>query len=262
MAEAVNTVGDQSGQSTSPEGHNQAMIDKVDQIDTTLQQQQQTPQTSGPILGKFSSVDDLAAAYKALEQKLGQQGTPQGEQQSPPQTGPLSEERMDELVEAAGVDIDAMAEHYLENRGLTDEHYAELEKAGISRDNVDQYIRGVEAEASQKREALMGELGGEETFTAMVSWAKANMSPAEVQAYNDTIDEGDDYAVRSAVMGLAYRYQKAVGSDPQLLNGNGTGGGGYESIAQLTEAMKDARYHKDPAYRKEVEQKLARSNIF
>lgn len=254
MAEAVNTVDPTTSQSTPPEGHDQSMIDKVNQIDTTLQQQQQqTPPAPEPILGKFNSVADLEAAYKELEQKLGQQ---------PTQSGPMTEERMDELVEAAGIDIDTMADYYLEKRELTADHYAELEKAGIPRSAVDQYIRGVEAEAAQARESLMAELGGEDTFNAMVGWAKANMSPAEVQAYNDAIDEGDDYAIRSAVMGLAYRYQRAVGSDPQLLNGNSGGVGGYESVAQLTEAMSDARYHKDPAYRKEVEQKLARSNIF
>ena len=35
----------------------------------------------------------------------------------------------------------------------------------------------------------------------------------------------------------------------------------YGSVAQVTEAMNDTRYSKDPAYRKEVEDKLARSSV-
>ena len=33
------------------------------------------------------------------------------------------------------------------------------------------------------------------------------------------------------------------------------------SVAQVTEAMNDPRYSKDPAFRKEVEDKLARSSV-
>ena len=35
----------------------------------------------------------------------------------------------------------------------------------------------------------------------------------------------------------------------------------FQSVAQVTEAMNDPRYQKDPAFRKEVEDKLARSSV-
>ena len=35
----------------------------------------------------------------------------------------------------------------------------------------------------------------------------------------------------------------------------------FKSVAQVTEAMNDPRYSKDPAFRKEVEDKLARSSV-
>ena len=35
----------------------------------------------------------------------------------------------------------------------------------------------------------------------------------------------------------------------------------FESSAQVIDAMNDPRYSKDPAYRKEVEEKLARSAV-
>lgn len=71
----------------------------------------------------------------------------------------------------------------------------------------------------------------------MAQWALANLSKEDLNRYNLAVESGDMDTVRSAVMSLAYRYQKAVGSDPKLVNGqNGGGAGGYESLAQLTAA--------------------------
>jgi len=137
-----------------------------------------------------------------------------------------------------------------------------LEKAGIPRAFVDQYIAGIEAQAKAYREQLMEEIGGEEAFAAMAAWAVANLSEKELEDYNEAVDSGDLSMVRSAVMSLAFRYQQAVGRDPKLISGQAGGPAGFESIAQLTAAMKDPRYETDPAYRREVEQRLARSNIF
>ena len=42
---------------------------------------------------------------------------------------------------------------------------------------------------------------------------------------------------------------------------NNTNTDTFGSVAQVTDAMNDPRYSKDPAYRKEVEDKLARSSV-
>ena len=42
---------------------------------------------------------------------------------------------------------------------------------------------------------------------------------------------------------------------------NNTSTDSFGSVAQVTEAMNDPRYSKDPAFRKEVEDKLARSSV-
>ena len=95
----------------------------------------------------------------------------------------------------------------------------------------------------------------------MAEWAKANMSPAEIDAYNKATASNDMTVVENAVLGLAYRYQSEVGKDPKLLGGKAAGNSGFQSVAQLTAAMKDPRYEKDPAYRREVQNRLANSNI-
>lgn len=259
MADVLNTGGQPSG--AAPEGHEEAMLNAVEQKEAELAGIGQDAPTEEPekILGKFNSQDDLIKAYQELERKVGQQTKSEAKPEVSPES--LSEAQANEIVEKAGLDMDEMADHYYANGGLSDSHYEALEKAGIPRAYVDQYIAGVEAQASQIRDQIFNEVGGEEEFSAMAEWAAANLTSSELNAYNEAVESGDMSTVRSAVMSLAYRYQKAVGTTPNLVGGNNGGLTGYESLAQLTAAMKDPRYQSDPAYRREVEQKLARSNI-
>lgn len=255
MADVLNTGGQPSG--AAPEGHEEAMLNAVAEKEAELAGiGQDAPQGEGEkILGKFNSQDDLIKAYQELERKVGQQTKPEAAPQE------ITEAQANEIVEKAGLNMDEMADHYYANGGLADEHYSALEEAGIPRAYVDQYIAGVEAQANQIRDQIFQEVGGEQEFSAMSEWAAANLTAAELDAYNDAVESGDMSTVRSAVMSLAFRYQKAVGSAPNLVGGNNGGVTGFESLAQLTAAMKDPRYNTDPAYRREVEQKLARSNI-
>lgn len=264
MADVINTGGEVN--SVAPEGHEEAMIAAVEEKEAELAALQEggsnAPQEEELLLGKFKSADDLAKAYQELERKLSQGGS---KQEAPaPAPTEVSEQAAAQAVESAGLDMGTLAAHYEQTGGLADEHYESLAKAGIPREYVDQYIAGVEAQANNVRNSIFAEVGGEENFAAMSQWAVANLSTDEISEYNKAVDSRDPATVRSAVMSLAFRYQREVGSDPKLLRGDNGGntGGGFDSIAQLTEAMKDPRYDKDPAYRRSIEQKLAKSNIF
>ena len=52
-------------------------------------------------------------------------------------------------------------------------------------------------------------------------------------------------------------------TQPSLFEGTSdvTPNDAYESVSQVTDAMNDPRYEKDPAYRKKVTDKLARSTV-
>jgi hypothetical protein len=255
-SQTLNTGANTPETVAAPEGHDEAMIAKVEQTEQSLEQVgQDAPQEK--LLGKFDTAEDLAKAYQELERKLGEQS--QQKQEAPVE---MNEDTASELIVKAGIDIDAMAEHYDQNGGLAEEHFEELEKAGIPRSYVQQYLAGVEAEAAQVRDQLYQEIGGQEAFEAMADWARANLTPAELDQYNRAVDSGDLEVVRSAVMGLAFRYQRDAGRDPNLVGGGNGAGSAYQSLAQLTADMKDPRYETDPAFRNEVQQKLARSNIF
>jgi hypothetical protein len=71
--------------------------------------------------------------------------------------------------------------------------------------------------------------------------------------------------VKMAVKGLKARYAEEVGFEPKKsvkgATSSKTGGGTYRSWAEVEKDMRDPRYSSDPAYRRDVEQKLGRSSI-
>lgn len=255
MVDSVTPQVDTSG--ASPEGHDAEMIAKVDALDKSLQEGQQN-QEPPKLAGKFASKEELEKAYLELEKKLGG-----GKKEEAPPVDPsnVDQHKAEEIAKGAGLDIDQMQQWYSQNGQLSEEHYKSLEKIGIPKEIVDQYIAGQEAQAEKYRDSIISKVGGQDNFSAMAEWAKVNMSEQEIAAYNKATSSADMTVVENAVLGLAYRYQSAVGKDPKLLGGQTAGSSGFQSVAQLTEAMKDPRYEKDPAYRKDVQNRLANSNI-
>ena len=254
MVDIVTPQIDASG--SPPEGHDAAMIAKVDALDKALQEEQQN-QELPKLAGKFASKEELEKAYLELEKKLG--GSKKEE--APVDPSSVDQNKAEEIAKGAGLDIDQMQQWYSQNGQLSEEHYKALEKSGIPKNIVDQYIAGQEAQAEKYRDSIISKVGGQDSFSAMAEWAKVNMSEQEIAAYNKATSSADMAVVENAVLGLAYRYQSAVGKDPKLLGGQTAGSSGFQSVAQLTEAMKDPRYEKDPAYRKDVQNRLANSNI-
>lgn len=255
MVDSVTPQVDTSG--ASPEGHDAEMIAKVDALDKSLQEGQQN-QEPPKLAGKFASKEELEKAYLELEKKLGG-----GKKEEAPPVDPsnVDQNKAEEIAKDAGLDINQMRQWYEQNGQLSEEHYKSLEKSGIPKEIVDQYIAGQEAQAEKYRDSIISKVGGQDNFSAMAEWAKVNMSEQEIAAYNKATSSADMTVVENAVLGLAYRYQSAVGKDPKLLGGQTAGSSGFQSVAQLTEAMKDPRYEKDPAYRKDVQNRLANSNI-
>ena len=255
MVDIVTPQVDTSG--SPPEGHDATMIAKVDALDNSLQEEQHN-QESPKLAGKFASKEELEKAYLELEKKLGG-----GKKEEAPPVDPsnVDQSKAEEIAKDAGLDINQMQQWYTQNGQLSEEHYKALEKSGIPKEIVDQYIAGQEAQAEKYRDSIISKVGGQDTFSAMAEWAKVNMSEQEIAAYNKATSSADMAVVENAVLGLAYHYQSAVGKDPKLLGGQTAGSSGFQSVAQLTEAMKDPRYEKDPAYRKDVQNRLANSNI-
>jgi hypothetical protein len=207
---------------------------------------------------KFKSPEDLAKAYEELEKKLGQGTKKEADTAEPPTT-----EEVKEKVEAAGIDFDALSTEFSTNGTLSDDSYKALADKGFPREIVDAYIDGQRALADNLRLSVVAEVGGEERYTEIVSWAAQNLKANEIQAFNNAVESGDVDVIKLAVSGLQSRFEAAFGTEPKLVNGD-TGqktGDAFRSTAELTAAMKDPRYKNDPAYREEVQRRLSHSNI-
>jgi hypothetical protein len=219
---------------------------------------------------KFKNAEDMAKAYGELENKLGQSENNNNKDSEPNKEevkkddADLSIDKAEKAVENAGLDMSSLQQEYNEGGQLADKSYDALEKAGIPRDYVDAFIKGQEAIAQQTSNTLKQEVGGAESYNNMMTWASNNLSEAEVNAYNSTVNGKDIEATKLAIAGLNARFKNAEGVEPNLQTGNRpstSNAPGYRSWAEVTAAMSDARYTSDNAYRADVQAKLKNSEL-
>lgn len=228
---------------------------------------------------KFKSAEDLAKAYSELEKKLGSKTA-----EIPPKEGAEAsteaqdgnseeaegedtpnEEAAREASEKAGLDFDALSAKYWEKGDIDESDYKALEKAGIPQSIVQSFIAGQEALLDATRQSVFKTVGGEENYNSMTGWAADNLDAAEIAAYNKAVNSGQMDVAMMAVKGLKARYDAEVGYEPArtvTATGAKASASVYRSIAELEKDMGDPRYKNDPAFRKDVERKLGRSDIF
>jgi hypothetical protein len=213
---------------------------------------------------KFNSVEDLAKSYAELEAKLGTNTEQPVKKETPVQETQKGElDIAENVVENAGLDMNSLADEYAENGKLNDESYQALEKSGIPKEYVDQFIEGQKAIGEQQTNTVKSMVGGDEAYTEMATWAAGNMSEGEKKAYNTAVNSKDMDTVKLAVDGLKAKYESANGSEPNLTQGKATPTTeqGYKSWAEVTAAMSDSRYAKDPAYQAMVKNKISNSEL-
>lgn len=235
------------------------------------------PQENALLLGKFKTQEDLANAYVELEKAFHKKGN--GVDDSGPSAkseATFSEENEDDVsdevgdvLSVAGLDYTKLADEYAANGRLSDSSYAALKKAGIPKGLVDSYISGQEAALARERETaeaaateLKGLAGGEDGYAALVSWAGNTLSEDEITAFNTAVNSGNKALAAMAIRGLVDTYSREVGSSPIFIGGAAAEDADiFNSTHEMTAAMSDPRYTKDPHYRRQVEAKVVRSRL-
>ena len=213
---------------------------------------------------KFNSVEDMANAYESLEQKLGSQDDEEDEYEEEYEEDDEGDlEEIAEELEEMGIDFDALSQEFAELGGLTEDSYDSLIEAGIPRSMVDQFIDGQMAVATQMQQEAFEQVGGQEAYEDMVTWASDTLPEASIDAFNNAVNSGNIETANLAIQGLQAKYRSVNGSEPSLIMGEtkSVTGGVFDSAAQLTAAMRDPRYSTDSAYRQSVAAKLSRSNV-
>lgn len=234
------------------------------------------------LAGKYKSVQDLEKAYKELQAKLSRGETIEpegddGEPEAPEAEEPAGSAReiygdvIGGKLDEAGIDFGDMNTRWQKSGTLESDDYDQLAEAGFSRDMVDAYLSGLQYKAAQDTAlttkevtSIKASLGGEAEYSKMIEWAGSNLSPDEVEGFNQIINTQPMSAVKMAISGLHARYTAAEGREPKLIGGRAPKGNTdkFESTAQLVAAMSDPKYSNDPAYQRKVQEKLSRSSIF
>lgn len=216
-------------------------------------------------------VEGLPEGFETLEDfvKAVNEGTytpPKGEGEE--DGGGLDQSQTDAL--STDPRAEPFAKEFNETGTLTDESVASAATAfGVSEDIVRAYVAGQAALAQTSLQPFQELAGGPDQYRAFQEWTAQDgtITAAEESALNKALD-ADPATALIILKPLIDRWQAGGGGTQarDLTRQGGTGGpasGGdtFQSFEQLTAAQRDPRYESDPAYRKSVEDKLARSNI-
>ena len=218
------------------------------------------------LAGKYKTAQDLEQAYIELQKKLGSQDT-QPEEQDQDEQAPEETTEADEGVEFIGT----LDSEFSESGELSAETLEKLSSME-SKDLVDAYFRyqsQLEPQQPVGREMtdqevsqIYDSVGGQQQYQQMTQWAADNLDADTVQAFDNVIDTGNVAAINLALRGLQSQYNDSVGYENNMLQGKPAQSvNGFRSQAEVVRDMNDPRYDRDPAYRQEVMDKLANSNI-
>ena len=214
------------------------------------------------LAGKYKSQEELEQGYLELQKKLGQQEeTAEPAEETTEETEGEQKELgiLDELWE-----YESNNEEFHEDavKELKDMDPVELAKMHIEyRKQVETGETGGRDFSQQDIAELKGIVGGEENYTNMIQWAQGALNETEVTMFDAVMAKGDPLAAFFAVRSLAYAYNDSTGFEGEIVQGKAPrqSNDQFRSQQELIQAMSDPRYESDPAYRKDLMQKLERS---
>jgi hypothetical protein len=216
------------------------------------------------------SAAEVFALMKAEQEYLltkAKEGEPaeEGEEEAP--EGEAEETPEEEESEAVTALREASEEFYANEGKIKPETLAKLE-ALDSKELLQSYLK-LQAEnvpeapiTDEQAVALVKSVGGQETYNKALEWAAENLSPEDQATYDKVIASRNPGATKFAVEALLARYKAAEGFDGEPVSGTKAKNQGvkpYRSNAELRRDLGNPRYQEDPAFRLDVETRLAAS---
>jgi len=234
----------------------------AEELDSLQVGEQLAQQEQQLLAGKYKSAEELERGYLELQKRLSGKEEPQEEASE--------EEQVEDTQEVEDEPLDGLYDQLLQSYrdGKWDPELVQqvegmnpIDVLNLMLENGSQQQAPI---ATQDDVAGIQEsVGGPEEYGSMIQWASQNLSEQEINLYDAAMDKGDPLTMFFAAQALFARYQDGVGYDGELLTGSAPASTsqGFRSQAELIAAMSDPRYDKDPAYRADVADKLAVSNI-
>ena len=229
--------------------------------------------------GKFKTQDDLLKAYNELQSKLGKPNDPTdddedgSEDEGEQAKGEQEEEEVLEEKAEVSENIRKFVEindRFEKNGGsVTEEDFESLSQMS-SKDLLDTYFKYHATQVAQAKQTaatndqlsqIRESVGGDDAYASMIEWAGSTLSEAETDQFNSVINSNNAAAIGYAVEALNNRYRSNEGYEAPLVTGKKASNSkkAFRSQAELARAIADPRYSTDPAFRMDVEEKLARS---
>ena len=215
------------------------------------------------LAGKYKNAEELEQGYIELQKKLGQQEDTAEEAEEETAEAESDEDveinLLDELWEYEANNEEFHEEALEELKGMDP---VELAKMHIEyRKQVETGETGGRDFSEQDITELKGIVGGEENYTNMIQWAQGALNETEVNMFDAVMAKGDPLAAFFAVRALAYAYNDSIGYEGNMVQGKAPkqSNDQFRSQAEVVAAMGDPRYENDPAYRRDIMEKLERS---
>ena len=219
--------------------------------------------------GKYENAEQLEQAYLELQKKLGSDDDDEAE------TSTLNKEaEYDESVSAGVELITNASQEYFDNEGklssetmskFTEMSSSELVEAymAIRANNPDVEGAAPTADLSDAEiNQVYNAAGGEAEYDRLTEWATENLAENKLAAFNDIVDKGNAMSIQIAVAGVRSEYESQEGYEGRMLQGKAARAtDAFRSQAEVVAAMNDPRYDRDEAYRRDVYDKLERSNV-
>lgn len=220
------------------------------------------------LAGKFKSAEDLENAYIELQKRFSK-----GERETPdeqPVDEPVEEETVEDEEEREPIDSSILDQIWEAARqGEVPPELTEQLQQLTQEEIVELYLEQRANAESQKNltpetvDGLKQSVGGAEQYKQIITWAADNLPPDQVELYDQVMSNGDPASMWFAIQALNFIYKDNAGHEGELLTGKPAvdSTDKFRSQAEVIRAMQDPRYDSDPAYRRDVFDKLERSDI-
>ena len=238
--------------------------------DRRMSQSESEEEDVSLIGGKFKSQDDLLKAYNELQSKLGKSEPTDEEESSEEPVEPVEEEKEEEVEISENVKtFTDIATRFDAEGGLTEDDMTTLSSMD-SKQLIETYFKYHAVQTAKltqdhatatQLKTIRDSVGGDEAYDEMIQWAGQNLSPEEIDSFNSVANSNNAAALSFAVEALSNRWKSVEGYEAPLVTGKKatSKSKAFRSQAELARAISDPRYSTDPAYRMDVEEKLARS---
>ena len=167
------------------------------------------------LAGKYKNAQDLESAYLELQKKLGESGD-----EAPEEEGEMEEAEEFEATPATDM-ISAASQEFAEAGEITPETRDALAEMS-SEELLDAYMSMQKAPSPDLTDSdvssLKDSVGGEEAYNQITGWVEA-LFDADLDAFNDTVENGSMAQIQMVLAGLQARYQAENGYEGTQLQG-------------------------------------------